>query len=60
MNKLKQIFPAKPSASSVRGPLIADGIASTSGEAGVPKRLHAHRVDKGGSGGQNENALMYV
>jgi len=31
-----------------------------SGDAGVPKRLHSDRVDKGGSGGQNENASMYV
>jgi len=31
-----------------------------SGDAGVLKRLPSGRVDKGGSGGQNENASLHV
>ena len=33
---------------------------STSRSAGPPNRRHSRRVDKGSTGGQNENASMYV
>jgi hypothetical protein len=60
MNKLKQIFSAGPSASSVSGPAMADGIAAPPVTQAFPSACTLVALTKGGSGRQNENASMYV
>jgi hypothetical protein len=52
MNKLKQIFPAKPSASSVRGPLIADGIAAPQVKRAFPSACTLIALTKGAVAGR--------
>jgi len=60
MNKLKQIFISQAFVVLREWPVDGRWERCISAAGGTPDGWHSHRVDKGRTAGQNENASLYV